>query len=376
MSLQHLQQTWNQLAKKDAMWAVLSGPFASTRKWDRDVFFRTGVDEIHAVFERLRILGMPSPKRALDFGCGLGRLTQALATRFESVDGVDISTEMIRKARSFNRFGDRCRYHLNEKPDLSLFTDRTFDFVYSVITLQHMESSLAAQYIQEFVRVLRVGGVAVFQVPSEALPAEMALVRTVIDTALPAATCRARIVAPRRLTCAPAATFDLLVNVRNEGYMVWPALSPPDSSYSIRLGNHWRSRWGRMLRFDDIRSVIPYDVAAGHDFVVGIRLTAPEHPGVYRLELDMVQEEVRWFASVGSRVARTTVKVDAALQPGNVLGLPPQMSMHCLPRTQVERLVEGAGGVLLAAEPDDAPGPTFVSFRYFVKRADGSPHRW
>jgi SAM-dependent methyltransferase len=55
---------------------------------------------------------------------------------------------------------------LNERDDLSLFDDQSFDFVLSVIVLQHMPPELAKKYIAEFVRVLRSGGLAYFQIPS------------------------------------------------------------------------------------------------------------------------------------------------------------------------------------------------------------------
>jgi predicted TPR repeat methyltransferase len=49
---------------------------------------------------------------ALDFECGVGRVTQALCARFARCDGVDIAGSMIRLARQYNRFGDRCQYYV------------------------------------------------------------------------------------------------------------------------------------------------------------------------------------------------------------------------------------------------------------------------
>src|SRR4051812_46865197 len=89
--------------------------------------------------------------RALDFGCGVGRLTQALARHFTHVTGIDISEQMLDLARQYNRHGERVEYALNTRPDLSQWPDHTFDFVYSIITLQHMEPVYARRYIAEFV---------------------------------------------------------------------------------------------------------------------------------------------------------------------------------------------------------------------------------
>src|SRR4051794_30379365 len=121
MNLQELQQSWNKLAAQDAMWAVLTGPYGAKRAWDPETFFRTGKDEIDLVISRVQALGGTVGERALDFGCGVGRLTQALGHHFRQVDGVDISEVMVRQARAFNRLGDRCAYHLNETDNLGMF---------------------------------------------------------------------------------------------------------------------------------------------------------------------------------------------------------------------------------------------------------------
>ena len=119
------------------------------------------------MFEHLAALGIEAKRgRALDFGCGVGRLTQALAERFDAVHGVDIAASMIDLAERHNRFGDRCKYHLNEKDELSLFADGSFDFVLTFICLQHMEPRYARRYLAEFARIVAPGGVLYFQLPA------------------------------------------------------------------------------------------------------------------------------------------------------------------------------------------------------------------
>jgi ubiquinone/menaquinone biosynthesis C-methylase UbiE len=121
--------------------------------------------------------------RALDFGCGAGRLTQALATRFDRVDGVDVATSMVDLARRHNTHPDRVAFHLNERPDLRALEDGSYDFILSIVVFQHMSNDLKAGYLREFVRVLAPGGVAV--VRSKAQPeslvrsaSKMGLIRT------------------------------------------------------------------------------------------------------------------------------------------------------------------------------------------------------
>ena len=104
--------------------------------------------------------------RALDFGCGVGRLTQSLADHFDEVIGVDIAPSMIEKAESLNRHGGRCRYLVNGEDDMRVFPDGHFDLIYSNITLQHVKPVHALNYVREFFRILSRRGIMVFHMPS------------------------------------------------------------------------------------------------------------------------------------------------------------------------------------------------------------------
>jgi ubiquinone/menaquinone biosynthesis C-methylase UbiE len=94
-----------------------------------------------------------------------------LASHFDEVVGVDIAPSMIKLAKRYNRHGPRCRYYLNETDNLRSFDSGSFDLVYSNLVLQHMKPQYAKDYIQEFLRILVAGGLAVFQLPSERLAA-------------------------------------------------------------------------------------------------------------------------------------------------------------------------------------------------------------
>jgi len=118
--------------------------------------------------DRIRRQQIDVPRRtALDFGCGIGRTTQALVFHFERVCGLDISPTMIREAERHNRFHRACQYVLNCEPDLSRFKSGSFDFVYSSRTLQYLEPELTLCYVREFIRLLSPHGLAVFQLPSQ-----------------------------------------------------------------------------------------------------------------------------------------------------------------------------------------------------------------
>lgn len=160
-------QIWDALGEEDPYWAVLSTPGTRGNRWDVEEFLATGVHEIDRLFDRLRGLDLTVGEgRALDFGCGVGRLTRALARRFERADGVDIAPSMIARARELNLTGDRCQFHVNSAADLRIFATGSFDLVYSRITLMHVPPRFTRRYLMEFARVLKPGGLAIFHVPS------------------------------------------------------------------------------------------------------------------------------------------------------------------------------------------------------------------
>lgn len=170
MSLENLRGNWDGLGRTDPLWAILFSPDRHGGGWEghEDEFFASGRQAVSAVLTNLRGRGLlPSPlHRAIDFGCGAGRLTQGLAEHVERVDGVDVAASMIELAKKHNAHPDRVHYHLNEASDLALFDSNSFDLLLSIIVLQHIPNELKRGYLAEFVRVLRPGGVAVFTVPS------------------------------------------------------------------------------------------------------------------------------------------------------------------------------------------------------------------
>lgn len=167
MEIKDLRQDWDAFGRRDPLWAIITNPRKRGNKWDVSEFFETGVSEIKQLMGYVNSLGVAIPrKKALDFGCGVGRLRQALAAYFEEVHGVDVAPSMIDLARGYNRYGDRCKYHLNDYPSLALFGDDTFDLIYSNITLKYIDPVNSEKYIKEFVRILAPGGLLVFQLPS------------------------------------------------------------------------------------------------------------------------------------------------------------------------------------------------------------------
>jgi ubiquinone/menaquinone biosynthesis C-methylase UbiE len=156
------QREWEDLAELDPLWAILTNDQKQFGRWNVEEFFASGQREIDAL---MQLCGFEKGRngRALDFGCGVGRLSRALRPYFEEVYGVDISEGMIRLAQSHT---PSCKFLLNQRDDLGIFKGDFFDFVCSNIVLQHQHTStLVKAYIQEFVRITKPGGMIAFQMP-------------------------------------------------------------------------------------------------------------------------------------------------------------------------------------------------------------------
>lgn len=160
-----LSREWNELAEADALWYIASDDPGQRGRWRLDEFFASGEREVETVLGRAAGLGRPAGSAAaLDFGCGVGRLTRALSRRFEHTVGVDVSPEMIRRAAELNADRPGCTFVANVADDLAQFPSRSFDLVYSSKVLQHMSSrELACAYVAELVRVARTDGLVAFQ---------------------------------------------------------------------------------------------------------------------------------------------------------------------------------------------------------------------
>jgi SAM-dependent methyltransferase len=157
-----MSRDWDARARKNAFHYI-----ASWRKeWDLESFIASGEED----FERLVIpslvrCNLPTTgKRMLELGCGAGRMTPSFAKRFEQVYAFDLSREMLFRARRTHTSQKNILWLLSNGADLSCVASDSMDFVFSYLVLQHLpEEALALQYIREMVRVLRPGGVFLFQ---------------------------------------------------------------------------------------------------------------------------------------------------------------------------------------------------------------------
>lgn len=99
-------------------------------------------------------------KKALDFGCGMGRMIKRFSSIFEGVDGIDISENNLKLAREY------CQ-SMKTKPNLyktdgmyfNNINDETYDFIYSTIAMEHIAPySVRLKILEEMYRTLKKSG--------------------------------------------------------------------------------------------------------------------------------------------------------------------------------------------------------------------------
>lgn len=160
--LDGVRRSWDRFAETDPMGAVLTGS-----GWDEASFYETGLKDVDALVSEISALDLGVHfGAALDFGCGMGRLSFGLSRHFDRVMGVDISSKMLDLAATNERAPENVEFHLNEGKRLEGIQTDSYDFVLSLIVLQHVPQKMIKGYLREFLRVLKPGGIAIFQLPT------------------------------------------------------------------------------------------------------------------------------------------------------------------------------------------------------------------
>ena len=167
--LQKMQREWDQRARQNARYFVNT----ARTDWTDEEFFRSGemtVDE-QILNDMINICQGKDPKqmRVLEIGCGVGRVTRALANLFGEAYGVDISGEMVRQAALALASHPNAHVFQNNGKDLSVLGDVVIDFAFSSIVFQHIPSrDVIETYVREVHRLLRPGGLFKFQLQGDA----------------------------------------------------------------------------------------------------------------------------------------------------------------------------------------------------------------
>ena len=180
---------WRKWGEVDPYFGVLS-----TQEFreggNRDEFFAAGERHLSGLIETFASLGLPlQPNgRAVDFGCGVGRVLGPMSRYFGESLGVDVAPGMLAEAVRNAPDAQLCQF---DGKDLGgALEAATFTFVHSVLVLQHITPARGLGFLDELLSRMVPGGVALIQAPfapkhawrhyaSQALKANATICKTV-----------------------------------------------------------------------------------------------------------------------------------------------------------------------------------------------------
>lgn len=157
---------WEKFGKTDPYFGVLSeDKFHKTNltNEDKEEFFKSGVDYINDVLKKIRehVDQNFTINKALDFGCGVGRLVMPLAYVAQEVTGVDVSDSMLNEAQK-NCEARHIKNVMFVKSDDSLsLLNGKYDFIHSFIVFQHIPVTRGERIFDNLLAHLESDGVCV-----------------------------------------------------------------------------------------------------------------------------------------------------------------------------------------------------------------------
>ena len=155
---------WEQFAREDAEFFILTTVDDDRREGEsrEDAFFRTGEAAVQGILERAQPY-LSQRGTAVEIGCGVGRLSLAMAAHFESVRAVDVSPSMLEKLQVFATERNRLNVQGFQPHDNWDEAD-SIDLAYSWLVFQHIpDAAILEDYLRRIARALKPDGCACLQ---------------------------------------------------------------------------------------------------------------------------------------------------------------------------------------------------------------------
>lgn len=157
-------QVWKAFGKDEPYFGVLSYDKYSRERLSSSAleeFFQSGEDALAALMSSIgRQVIEIRRDRALDFGCGVGRLTIPLAKRCSETIGVDVSEGMLAECRK-----NLAQRHVNNVLLSHQIPDLKFDLIHSALVFQHINRVRGHNLILDCWSKVAVGGLLAVQLP-------------------------------------------------------------------------------------------------------------------------------------------------------------------------------------------------------------------
>lgn len=162
---------WKMFGETEPHWSVLTNPvfYKESLPEHLDDFFAHGKMDVEHALNFLSRADLPATnfERVMDFGCGVGRLTVALAPHARTVVGVDISPSHLREAEKTVAAKSVTNCEFKQIHTVEGIKDLgTYDLIISRIVLQHNPPPIIAAIYRQLLNALRPGGAAIIQIPT------------------------------------------------------------------------------------------------------------------------------------------------------------------------------------------------------------------
>jgi len=160
---------WEKWGRQEPYFGVITAERFRANRLDEAAlaeFFASGQQHMECVLHSCRSYfdAAFTPKRVMDFGCGVGRLLIPFAALADEVVGVDVSAAMLAEAAKNCEERSLANVQLALSDDELSRVDGTFDLVHSAITLQHIEVQRGRQIIKRLIERLAPHGVMALQI--------------------------------------------------------------------------------------------------------------------------------------------------------------------------------------------------------------------
>lgn len=169
--LEETKKTWSQFGEEAPHWSVLVSDEFLPNKIEENIsiFYQKGFDNIELTLNILRRAGLKADgfEKALDYGCGVGRLSIPLSKYAKSLTSIDVSPGHLKLARERAKLTKSNNIDFVQLKQIQQLNDLSgYDFILSLIVLQHNPPPIMAYIYRRLLRALRPGGIAIIQMPT------------------------------------------------------------------------------------------------------------------------------------------------------------------------------------------------------------------
>lgn len=160
-----MERFWDERAREDAAYFVDN--LLDYRHGNMDEFWARGESVVDRILEQTGVQ-LESTDRVVEIGCGIGRLTRVLAARSEHVWALDISSEMLERAREAVGELPNVDWIHSDGTSLRPIDDGAASVCFSFVVFQHLpDPAITLGYVREMGRVLEPGGWSAFQISND-----------------------------------------------------------------------------------------------------------------------------------------------------------------------------------------------------------------